>query len=110
MRNIPTTRLPRTFYHGFPGAITRNAVIIRHVGDYALTAHAAAMGSQFFPEILVSRSGGLTLHCYQLPSSGFATYAEAVAYARKELDSCGVSSTGVLLTGIGSPGVAAPLH
>ncbi len=84
--------------------------MIRHVGDYSLTAHAAAMGSQFFPEILVSRSGGLTLHCYQLPSSGFATYAEAVAHARQELDSCAVLDTGVLLIDHSSNGVSASLH
>ncbi|PPT30648.1 hypothetical protein XarbCFBP7614_02910 [Xanthomonas arboricola] len=84
--------------------------MIRHVGDYALTAHAVASGSQFFAEILVSRAGGLTLRCYQLPSSGFATYDEAVAYARQELDSCAVSNTGALLIGLGSTGVSASLH
>ncbi len=84
--------------------------MIRHVGDYALTAHAGALGSQFFAEILVSRSGGLTLHCYQLTSSGFATYAEAVAYARQKMDSCAVSDTGVLLIGHSSNGVSVSLH
>lgn len=84
--------------------------MIRQVGDYALTAHVAAVGSQFFPEILVSRSGGLTLRCYQLQTTGFATYAEAVAHARQELRLCRVSSTGALLIGLGSPDVSVSLN
>lgn len=84
--------------------------MIRHVGDYALTAHAAAVGSQFFPEILVSRSGGITLRCYRLQSMGFATYAEAMAHAWQELGSCGVSSTGTLLIGHKSSGAQSSLN
>ncbi|CEE46987.1 hypothetical protein XAC2911_680015 [Xanthomonas citri pv. citri] len=35
-------------YYGVIGAAIRNAVMIRHVGDYALTAHAAAVGASSF--------------------------------------------------------------
>ncbi|MEQ7778430.1 hypothetical protein ABQZ69_02185 [Xanthomonas sp. WHRI 8391] len=71
--------------------------MIRQVGDYVLTAHAATVDAMFFPEILVSRIGGLTLHQYWLPTSGFATYARAVAHAQDQLMGCGVSSDGSLL-------------
>lgn len=70
--------------------------MIRQVGDYVLTAHAATVGAMFFPEILVSRSGGLTLHQYRLPTSGFATYARAVAHAQDRTMGCSVSSDGSL--------------
>lgn len=71
--------------------------MIRQVGDYVLTAHAATVEAMFFPEILVSRSGGLTLHQYRLPTSGFATYACAVAHVQDQLTGCRVSSDGSLL-------------
>lgn len=71
--------------------------MIRQVGDYVLTAHAASVDTMFFPEILVSRSGGLTLHQYRLPTSGFVTYARAVAHARDLLTGCRVTSDGSLL-------------
>lgn len=74
-----------------------DADMIRQVGDYVLTAHAATVDAMFFPEILVSRCGGLTLHQYRLQASGFATYAHAVAHAQDQLTGCRVSSDGSLL-------------
>ncbi|QDS10753.1 hypothetical protein FPL03_05910 [Xanthomonas citri pv. glycines] len=74
-----------------------DACMIRQIGDYIMTAHATASGAMFFPEILVSKSGGLTLHRHQLPSSGYGTYAQAVAYAEGELGLYRVLSNGSLL-------------
>ncbi|MBO9855170.1 hypothetical protein J7396_00365 [Xanthomonas sp. A1809] len=73
------------------------ACMIRAVGDYLLTAHATTAGAMFIPEILVSKSGGLTLARHQLPGSGYDTYAQAVACAQSELGLYRVLSNGSLL-------------
>ncbi|MFS8431024.1 hypothetical protein EIQ28_23540 [Xanthomonas campestris pv. plantaginis] len=59
--------------------------------------HRSQSGARFFPEILVSKSGGLTLHWHQLPGSGYDTYAQAVACAESELGLYRVLSNGSLL-------------
>ncbi|KFA30031.1 hypothetical protein KWG72_22795 [Xanthomonas vasicola pv. vasculorum] len=74
-----------------------DACMIRQVGDYILTAHATTAGAKFFPEILVSKSGGLTLRRHQVLGSGYDTYAQAVAYAESELGLYRVLSNGSLL-------------
>lgn len=74
-----------------------DARMIRQVGDYILTAHATTSGAMFFPEILISKSGGLTLRRHQLPGPGYDTYAQAVAYAERALDIYRVLSNGSLL-------------
>ncbi|MCC4600169.1 hypothetical protein [Xanthomonas melonis] len=71
--------------------------MIRQVGDYVLTAHATTAGVMFLPEILVSKSGGLTLRRHQLSASGYSTYAQAVAHAQSELGLYRVLSNGSLL-------------
>ncbi|WP_274396314.1 hypothetical protein [Xanthomonas cucurbitae] len=71
--------------------------MIREVGGFVLTAHAATAGDMFFPEILVSKSGGLTLRRHQLSNLGYATYAQAVAHAQSELGLYRVLSNGSLL-------------
>ncbi|RBD63691.1 hypothetical protein BRM52_05585 [Xanthomonas oryzae pv. oryzae] len=75
-----------------------DACMIRQVGDYLLTAHAASLGATFFPEILVSRQGGLTLRRHQLQTPGYATYALAAAHAESELGLYRVLSNGVLVS------------
>ena len=72
--------------------------MIRQLGDYVLTAHAANLGAMFFSEVLVSKCGDLTLHRHQFPTAGFATYAQAVAHAQEQLVRCRVLSDGSLLT------------
>ncbi|OOW91526.1 hypothetical protein Xvtf_06125 [Xanthomonas campestris pv. vitistrifoliae] len=74
-----------------------DACMIRQVGDYILTAHATTSGEMFFPEILISRSGGITLSRHQMPGLGYDTYAQAVAYAESELGLYRVLSNGSLL-------------
>ncbi|QEX79479.1 hypothetical protein F6Y24_03675 [Xanthomonas arboricola pv. pruni] len=74
-----------------------DACMIRQVGDYILTAHATTSGAMFFPEILISKSGGITLSRHQMPGSGYGTYAQAVAYAESELGLYRVLSNGSLL-------------
>jgi hypothetical protein len=66
----------------------------RHVGDYLLTAHVTPSGGNFLPELLISRPGGITLHCYPVPSVAFPDRDEAYAYARHWMITCYVSSTG----------------
>lgn len=74
-----------------------DACMIRQVGDYILTAHATTSGAMFFPEILISKSGGITLRRHQMPGSGYDTYAQVVAYAESELGLYRVLSNGSLL-------------
>ncbi|AUI92304.1 hypothetical protein BVV10_02715 [Xanthomonas oryzae pv. oryzae] len=66
-------------------------------GEYVLTAHVVRLGAECYAEILVSRSGGITLRQHRLPVTGFTSYSEASSYALSQMRTCRVSGNGTLL-------------
>lgn len=67
---------------------------IRHVGDYQLTAHVTPGQGQFSAELLLSKSGGITLQRYRVPGDAFADSIAAHDHARQWMAMCEVSSDG----------------
>lgn len=71
--------------------------MVRLSGEYVLTAHVVWLGDECCAEILVSKSGGITLRQHRLPVTGFTSYAEATSYALSQMRKCRVSGDGTLL-------------
>lgn len=71
--------------------------MVRLSGEYVLTAHVVWLGDECCAEILVSRSGGITLRQHRLPVTGFTSYSEATSYALSQMHLCRVSGDGALL-------------
>ena len=67
---------------------------IRHVGDYLLTAHVTPSEGRFSAELLLSRSGGITLQRYCLPGDAFTDRTAAHDHAKQWMAVCEVSSDG----------------
>ncbi len=71
--------------------------MVRLSGEYLLTAHVFRLGDKCCAEILVSRSGGITLRQHRLPMTGFTSYVEATSYAQSLMRQCRVAGDGTLL-------------
>ncbi|MEA9586401.1 hypothetical protein VC279_08880 [Xanthomonas sp. WHRI 10064A] len=71
--------------------------MVRLSGDYVLTAHVVWLRDECCAEILVSKSGGITLRQHRLPLTGFTSYAEATSYAQNQMRQCRVAGDGTLL-------------
>ncbi|MCC8628565.1 hypothetical protein WH216_05815 [Xanthomonas perforans] len=71
--------------------------MVRLSGEYVLTAHVVWVGDECCAEILVSKSGGITLRQHRLPMTGFTSYAEATSYAQSLMRQCRVAGDGTLL-------------
>jgi hypothetical protein len=67
---------------------------IRHVGDYQLTAHVTPSAGQFSAELLLSRSGGITLRRYRVPGDAFTDRNAAHDHAKRWMAVCEVSGDG----------------
>ncbi|MGV7197631.1 hypothetical protein [Xanthomonas axonopodis] len=71
--------------------------MVRLSGEFVLTAHVVWLGNECSAEILVSKSGGITLRQHRLPLTGFTSYAEATSYAQSQMRQCRVAGDGTLL-------------
>ncbi|MFC0155076.1 hypothetical protein ACFFJ4_16075 [Xanthomonas dyei] len=71
--------------------------MVRLWGEYVLTAHVVWLGDECCAEILVSKSGGITLRQHRLPTAGFTSHAEATSYAQSQMRQCRVAGDGTLL-------------